>query len=86
MIGGPLSAAILQLDGIGGLHGWQWLFLVEGMPAILIALTALKCLPDGPEQAQWLDINAKRIIASRFAAENSVTAPDGEIRWMSSEA
>ena len=46
MIGAPVSAALLKLDGRLGLHGWQWLFLVEGLPAVGLGLVALRRLPD----------------------------------------
>jgi MFS transporter, ACS family, tartrate transporter len=65
IIGGPLSGVILEMDGIAGLHGWQWLFLIQGLPAVLLAFVVLKNLPDGPAQATWLsDAEKKRIAAS----------------------
>ena len=54
IIGGPLSGLILGMDGVAGLHGWQWLFLIEGLPACLLAFAVLKLLPDGPAHASWL--------------------------------
>ena len=68
IIGGPLSGLILGMDGVAGLHGWQWLFLMEGLPACLLAFAALKFLPDGPASAPWLSGAEKNIIASRLAA------------------
>src|SRR5262249_46425090 len=54
-VGGPLSGAILQyLDQVGGLRGWQWLFVLEGAPAVLLGLVVLFYLTDRPEQAGWL--------------------------------
>src|SRR5437867_7706530 len=47
-IGSPLSGLLLQLNGVGGLGGWQWLFLIEGIPSILLAFVTLMYLPDGP--------------------------------------
>ena len=44
IISGPLSGLLLGLDGMGGLHGWQWLFLIEGLPACLLAFAVLKFL------------------------------------------
>jgi MFS family permease len=55
IIGGPLGGAILQLDGLGGLHGWQWMFLIEGIPTIILAFFVLKYLPDRPTTARWLN-------------------------------
>ncbi|HYM16964.1 MAG TPA: MFS transporter [Micropepsaceae bacterium] len=70
IIGGPLSSFILaNADGIAGLHGWQWLFLLEGLPAFLLAFAVLKLLPDGPATAAWLSAEEKSTIATRHAAE-----------------
>jgi fucose permease len=55
IIGGPLGGALLQLDGVGGLHGWQWMFIIEGVPTIILAFFVLKYLPDRPTQARWMD-------------------------------
>ena len=68
-IGGPLSSLILQMDGLGGLHGWQWMFLIEGMPAFLLSFAVLKLLPDGPQAAAWLSVAERKAIASRLDAE-----------------
>lgn len=53
-VGAPLSTLILQLDGAAGLKGWQWLFLIEGLPALLGTFAVLRMLTDRPEQARWL--------------------------------
>jgi MFS transporter, ACS family, tartrate transporter len=54
VIGGPLSGALLSLNGLFGLAGWQWLFLVEGLPAILLGVIVLLYLDERPEEARWL--------------------------------
>ena len=54
IVGGALSGWLLGLDGFAGLRGWQWLFLVEGIPSILLGLAMLWLLPDGPATAHWL--------------------------------
>jgi len=54
VVGGPISAALLQLRGVGGLAGWQWLFLVEGIPAVVLGVTTYFFLPDHPAEARWL--------------------------------
>jgi ACS family tartrate transporter-like MFS transporter len=76
ILGGPLAAAILAMDGTAGLRGWQWLFLIEGIPAIILALAAQQWLPNGPEQAEWLDADAKRVIGSRLGAETGAAIPE----------
>ena len=54
IIGGPISAALLSLDGWLGLRGWQWLFLLEGIPSVLVGLLVLRLLPERPRDARWL--------------------------------
>jgi sugar phosphate permease len=54
VVGAPLSSALLRLDGLAGLSGWQWLFLFEGVPTVLLGITVLFVLKDGPEVADWL--------------------------------
>jgi ACS family tartrate transporter-like MFS transporter len=54
VIGAPLSEGLLKLDGRLGLHGWQWLFLLEGLPAVVLGAVALYYLTDRPEGASWL--------------------------------
>jgi sugar phosphate permease len=54
VVGGPLSSALLKLDGVYGLSGWQWLFLFEGVPTILVGVSVLFVLKDGPDRADWL--------------------------------
>ena len=76
VVGGPLSGFILGRDGMAGLHGWQWLFLMEGLPAFLLAFTVLRCLPDGPAQASWLTGEEKSRIAARLAVEEPAGRPD----------
>ncbi|MFZ6050065.1 MFS transporter [Pseudomonas sp. CR3202] len=54
MVTGPLAGALLGMNGIAGLAGWQWLFIVIGVPAILLAWPTLRILPDTPKDARWL--------------------------------
>ncbi|MCW5557250.1 MAG: MFS transporter [Verrucomicrobiae bacterium] len=54
IVGGPVSGLVLRLDGLGGLQGWQWLFLLEGLPSVVLGLVVLACLVDRPSQARWL--------------------------------
>jgi ACS family tartrate transporter-like MFS transporter len=73
--GGPLSGLVLGLDGAGGLRGWQWLFLIEGLPVCALAFAVLKFLPDGPAQAGFLSEAEKETIARRLAAERPAAPP-----------
>jgi MFS transporter, ACS family, tartrate transporter len=54
VVGAPLSSALLKLDGVAGLSGWQWLFLFEGVPTVLLGVSVLFVLKDGPAVADWL--------------------------------
>jgi len=75
VIGGPLSGALLQLHRTLGLAGWQWLFLVEGVPAILLGVIVFVYLTDRPEAARWLSSAERDWLESTLAVErNSRTA------------
>jgi MFS transporter, ACS family, tartrate transporter len=69
VVGGPLSGALLSLDGLLGLAGWQWLFLVEGFPAILLGGVVLIYLTDRPEAAHWLAAAEKDWLVNKLAGE-----------------
>jgi ACS family tartrate transporter-like MFS transporter len=69
VLGGPLSGALLGLNGRLGLAGWQWLFLLEGLPAVLLGFVVLAYLPEGPEEAAWLTPAERRRLAERLAQE-----------------
>ena len=75
VIGSPLSGLLLELDGLGGLHGWQWMFILEGLPACALAFLVLRILPDGPAQAAWLSQDEKKFIATRLAAQDPTEHP-----------
>jgi MFS transporter, ACS family, tartrate transporter len=66
VVGSPVSGALLGMDGIGGLAGWQWLFFLEGLPAVLLGFVVLFVLPNGPEDARWLLAREKKWIATRL--------------------
>jgi ACS family tartrate transporter-like MFS transporter len=69
IVGAPVSEAILKLDGVRGLHGWQWLFILEGLPAVALGVFALKVLTDRPEQADWLPDDDREWLTKTMAAE-----------------
>jgi len=71
VVGGPLSGALLTLNGLFGLAGWQWLFLMEGIPAILLGIIVLVYLTDRPETADWLSSAEKDWLVSTLAAEQT---------------
>jgi ACS family tartrate transporter-like MFS transporter len=69
VIGGPISGALLGLDGRLGLQGWQWLFLLEGIPSVLAGLAVLRFLPDRPRNAGWLRPDERAWLEARLDAE-----------------
>jgi MFS transporter, ACS family, tartrate transporter len=69
LIGGPLSGALLELDGLHGLAGWQWLFLLEGLPAVILGTSVLFYLKDRPETTQWLTPAERDWLVGTLAAE-----------------
>src|SRR5216117_2222949 len=69
VIGGPLSGALLSLNGVLSLAGWQWLFLVEGLPAVLLGVIVLVYLTDRPEAAHWLSPAERHWLAYKVASE-----------------
>ncbi|WP_429499828.1 MFS transporter [Robbsia andropogonis] len=78
MIGSPISGALLQLGGMYGLRSWQWLLLVEGLPAVLLGIACLFVLTDRPEKATWLTDAEKASVAQRLASEQlSIAARHG---------
>jgi ACS family tartrate transporter-like MFS transporter len=69
-VGSPLSGAIMQyLDSVGGLRGWQWLFLLEGAPAVALGFVVLRYLTDRPEQADWLTPEERGCLAAWLGRE-----------------
>lgn len=60
VVGAPLSSLLLKLDGAAGLHGWQWLFLLEGIPTLLMGISVLFFLRDNPDDAAWLSSDEKQ--------------------------
>ena len=69
-IGSPVSASLLGLDGIAGLKGWQWLFVVEAIPSLILAFVTYFYLTDRPAEATWLDADQRNWLSSRLAAES----------------
>ena len=77
IIGGPLGAALMQLDGVWGWRGWQWMFMLEGLPAVFFAMVVWKKLPDRPSKAPWLSTEEARQIEHRLAMEAEEGAGHG---------
>lgn len=71
IIGNPLSGSLLHMDGIGGLKGWHWLFLLEGIPAILLGISVLFLLTESPEKARWLTPEESDWLRGEIAREQA---------------
>jgi sugar phosphate permease len=69
IIGPPISGLLLQLQGVAGLAGWQWLFVVEALPAIIMAFVFWNLLTDRPDKATWLREDQRVWLAERVASE-----------------
>ena len=74
-IGSPISAALLGMDGFIGLSGWQWLFILEAAPAVLLGVAALLWLTDKPADARWLTAEQSAWLTERLAAEHQQRKP-----------
>ena len=77
VVGGPVSGALLGLHGFGGIEGWRWLFLLEGLPAVLLGLVALVFLTDRPSEASWLTASERGALEQRLEAEAAETRVHG---------
>ena len=64
VLGSPVSGALLEMDGLLGFNGWQWMFLLEAVPAVLLGFVVLFYLTDRPEKAKWL-ADDERALAGR---------------------
>jgi MFS family permease len=71
IFGGPLSGSLLDLDGLAGLAGWQWMFVTEGLLAVVVGLIARWYLCDSPNEARWLTQEQSRALLRVLAAENA---------------
>src|ERR1700730_4234022 len=78
-LGSPISAALLETDGSLGLRGWQWMFILEAAPAVLLGLACLILLNDRPSDAQWLTTDQRDWLLGRLHAESSRSRPVGQL-------
>ena len=86
VVGAPISGLLLEMDGVLGLAGWQWLFIIEGLPAVILGFVVLRVLADRPETAPWLNDKERRVLGDMLAAErrerpkSSLLAALGDVR------
>lgn len=69
LVGGPLSIWLLQMHGMLGLAGWQWMFIIEGVPACILGFVTLRVLANRPSEAKWLNAQEKDALAGLLAVE-----------------
>ena len=78
-LGSPISGALLMMDGLAGLHGWQWMFLIEAAPALVLAFVVLVYLTDRPEKAKWLKDDERQWLMNKMAEETAKVGKQGHI-------
>ena len=71
MLGSAVSGWLLNLDGVWGISGWKWLFVLEGLPSVLLGIVTLFYLTDKPEKAAWLEPDERKWLQARLDAERS---------------
>ena len=72
VIGSPISGAIMQyMDGVNGWRGWQWLFVLEGLPSVLVGILVFVLLPNGPKQAKWLTPQEQDMVLQRIQEDDA---------------
>ena len=84
VIGAPISGLILNLEGAAGLHGWQWMFIIEAVPALLMAGVVWFYLTDRPADAGWLLPDERRWLQSRLDAERRNRETMVHLSWLQS--
>jgi MFS transporter, ACS family, tartrate transporter len=83
---GLVSGPILNFDGVAGLHGWQWLFLIEAIPAIVMGIIIYRYLPDSPAKVGWLEAEERQWLTAALAADaagNTGTRHESVLRAIS---
>jgi MFS family permease len=71
LVGGPVSVWLLQMHGVLGLNGWQWMFIIEGLPACILGVVTLKILADKPADARWLKPDERAALEAMAATEHA---------------
>lgn len=71
VLGGPLSGWLMTLDNPAGMEGWRWMFLMEGLPTVVLAFVALAVFVDGPKDAKWLTADEKTWLDEELARDEA---------------
>ncbi len=83
VLGSPLSGALLMLPPVAGVANWQWLFIIEGLPSVVLGVVVLVTLRDGPAGAGWLSREEQAALTGVLAAERAHGGDDATGRWHS---
>ncbi|WP_321798243.1 MFS transporter [Caballeronia sp. J97] len=83
IIGNPLGAGLMQLGGIGGLHGWQWMFLLEGLPTIVLGVVLFFKLPNRPSEVKWLSPQEAQALETHAVIDTHGHAELTTADWLS---
>src|SRR5258707_12472400 len=75
VLGSPISSALLEMNGLLGLKGWQWMFLMEAVPAILLGFVVLFYMTDRPEKAKWLKDDEREWLGNAMNRETTPNLP-----------
>lgn len=78
-VASPVSALLLQMDGVLGVRGWHWLFVIEGLPTVILGIVCLFYLTDRPEQATWLDAKQRQWLANTMNQEATSRAAKAHV-------
>ena len=81
VIGSPISGLVLNLEGVAGLHGWQWVFLIEAVPALIVAFITFAYLTDRPADAAWLDQSEATWLQNLLDAERANREKKVQLSW-----
>jgi MFS transporter, ACS family, tartrate transporter len=74
VLGSPVSGALLEMHGIMGLSGWQWMFIIEAVPAVILGVVVLFYMTDRPEKATWLNADERQWLVMTMNAETTKKA------------
>jgi len=77
-LGSPLSAALLEMEGVLGMHGWQWMFILEALPALVLGVVVFFYMTDKPEQATWLQDDERAWLVKEMKAEAAAKGHDAK--------
>ena len=82
VVGSPISGLVLNLEGVAGLHGWQWMFLIEAAPALVMAFVTYAYLTDRPSDAAWLAPDERRWLEARLEDERINREKIVRLTWL----